>query len=249
MPALDLKPFHIIEWLDAHTTWGPTYRRNAITAIQRAFNWAEELGHITTNPIRKMKKPAAKRREHFITPADWEVIRNHYPEGDPFRELLEFAWESGCRPQEARHIETRHVHLDRGVIAIPPEESKGRKKWRVIRLEGRAAEIAAKRLPRATDKLFVNADGKPWTPYAMNCRFCRLQKTLGVKHFAYAFRHGFANRLLVSGADHLTVAELLGHADGTMLARVYQHLDSSDAHLRKALRRAGGSGDSEVPKS
>lgn len=77
MPALDLKPFHIIEWLDAHPTWGPAFHRNAVTAVQRAFNWAEELGHIATNPIRKIKKPAAKRREHFITPTDWEAIRNH----------------------------------------------------------------------------------------------------------------------------------------------------------------------------
>ena len=51
-------------------------------------------------------------------------------------------------------------------------------------------------------------------------------------------RHGFATRMLESGADHLTVAELMGHADGSMLAKVYQHLDKADAHLRTVLRRA-----------
>ena len=39
----------------------------------------------------------------------------------------------------------------------------------------------------------------------------------------------------IAGHDHLTVAELLGHADGTMLAKVYAHLDQADEHLRKAL--------------
>jgi hypothetical protein len=33
----------------------------------------------------------------------------------------------------------------------------------------------------------------------------------------------------------LTVASLLGHRDGTMLAKVYSHLDRHDAHLKKAL--------------
>lgn len=240
MSALDLKPFHVIEWLDAHPGWGQTYRRNATAAIQRAFNWAEELGYVASNPIRKIKKPMPKRREHFITPEAWVSIRGCYKDGDPFREFLEFCWETGARPHEARTIEAKHVHLDRAVIAIPPEEAKGRKRWRVIRLEGRALEIVAKRLPNAKAKLFVNRRGKPWTSFSINCRFCRLKLKLGVKHFAYAFRHGFANRMLVSGADYLTVAALLGHSDGTMLAKVYQHLDQSDAHLREALKKANG---------
>jgi site-specific recombinase XerD len=96
----------------------------------------------------------------------------------------------------------------------------------------------------ATKKLFTNSRGKPWTSDAVNCRFSRLKQKLGVRYSAYLFRHGFATRLLVQGVDHLTVAELLGHSDGTMLAKVYQHLDQSDAHLREALRKA--SGDSQV---
>ena len=31
------------------------------------------------------------------------------------------------------------------------------------------------------------------------------------------------------------IAELMGHRDGTMLAKVYAHLDRNDAHLKKAL--------------
>ena len=39
----------------------------------------------------------------------------------------------------------------------------------------------------------------------------------------------------MQGHDHLTVAELMGHCDGTMLAKVYGHLDRDVAHLKKAL--------------
>ncbi len=240
MAALDLKPFHVVEWLDAHPDWGPTYRRNATAAIQRVYNWAEELGYITSNPVRKIKKPSPARREDYITPEDWVRIRDSYKNGDPFREFLEFCWETGARPQEARIIEPRHVHLDRAVIAIPPKEAKGRKKWRLIRLEGRALEIVQKRLPDAAVTLFANRDGRAWTAFAINCRFCRLKEKLGKKFCNYQFRHGFCQRLLVSGVDHLTVAALLGHSDGQMVQRVYSHLDQDDAHLREALRKASG---------
>ena len=40
-----------------------------------------------------------------------------------------------------------------------------------------------------------------------------------------------------SSIDHLTVAELVGHADGAMFAEVYSHLGGAEGHLREALAR------------
>jgi integrase len=236
LPASLLRPFHVLEWVDKHPTWGNTRRRAVIMSVQRSFNFAEEVGYIDTNPVRKMKKPPCGRREQVVTPEQWAKIRDHYPQHDPFRDLLEFCWETGCRPFETRMMEVRHVHLARLCVLFPPEEAKGKKRWRVIRLTPAAAEILKRRIEgRATGLVFLNANGDPWTAYAMNCRFCRLKKHTGVKFFAYAWRHGFATRKLIEGHDHLTVAELLGHSDGTTLAKVYAHLDQADDHLRKAL--------------
>src|SRR5262249_52413726 len=39
LPVADLKPFHVVEWADRHPDWSPAYRRGAIVAIQRPFNW------------------------------------------------------------------------------------------------------------------------------------------------------------------------------------------------------------------
>jgi site-specific recombinase XerD len=99
----------------------------------------------------------------------------------------------------------------------------------------RAFEIVEKRLATCTLKVFENEDGTPWTASAINCRFNRLKKRSGTKHFAYSIRHGFATRKLVEGHDHLTVAELLGHANGQMVSQVYSHMNRADEHLRKAL--------------
>jgi integrase len=84
-------------------------------------------------------------------------------------------------------------------------------------------------------KLFRNTRSQTWTKYAVCNRMYRLSRATGVKKTAYDMRHGFATRKLVQGHDHLIIAELMGHRDGTMLAKVYANLDWNDAHLKKAL--------------
>jgi integrase len=63
----------------------------------------------------------------------------------------------------------------------------------------------------------------------------KLARQNNKKFAAYDFRHGFATRKLIEGHDFLTIAELMGHSDGRMLASTYQHLDQHTEHLRKVL--------------
>jgi integrase len=287
IPATELKPFHVIEWVDAHPDWGDTYRRSAIIAIQRPYNWAEELKYIPDSPIKKIKKPTPKRRDNAVTPADFEEIRSRYREGDPFLDLLDFCWNSGCRPQEATLIESRHVKGNQ--IEIPPEEAKGKKRWRIIHLNAAAQAIIQRLVSKyPKGKLFRNEDGKPWKRFAVCNRFDRLHlahgiqklKELGItpeplprfnrRHYdkqqlkaarsahkvlvkqrqkairklarehgvgfsCYDLRHGFATRLLVKGVDHVTVGTLMGHKDGTQVARTYQHLNKQETYLKSVL--------------
>ncbi len=295
----ELRPYHVIDWADSHgEDWSPAYRRGGIVAIQRPFNWAVEMGYIEASPIKKIPKPQPQRRENPITPEDFAVLIDYYPEGDTFRDLLLFAWHSGCRPQEARHIEARHVHLGAECIIIPKGEAKGKRRPRVIHLAGAALEIVQRLLAPAGDgKLFRNEDGVPWKKSAIAKRFERFQlaygikklKELGilipplprfnrrkyadkgaleaarkeqrqklkerraevyrlarqhVKRFAcYDLRHGFAQRMLENGVNHLAVAELMGHTTGRMVAETYSHMNRATAHLKDALRKGNGDAD------
>jgi integrase len=247
LSATSLKPFDLAEWIDKHD-WSANYRRGIIAAVQRPFNWAVKLGYIRENPIRHLEKPSATRREQIITPEQWPAIRDRYSDGDPFRDLLEFAWETGCRPQEVKKIEARHVQIAAHRVLFPKDEAKGKKRPRVIYMTPRAEAIVACLLAlRPTGLLFLNADGAPWTSYAINCRFCRLKKHLGTKYGLYAARHGFATRKLEEGIDHLTVAAWMGHADATMLARVYSHVGERDTYLHETLNGKPSKGD--MPES
>jgi integrase/recombinase XerC len=244
MPVSDLKPYMVVEWADQHVTWGDNYRRGALIAVQRPFNWAAKLGYIQASPIPYLEKPQATRREQAVTVEEWEAIRDSYDEGDPFRDLLEFAWETGCRPQEVKAIEARHVQLAMHRVVFPAKEAKGKRRTRTIYMTSRAEEIVRKLLQlRPKGLLFLNAKGRPWNYAAMNCRFGRLKTTLGVKYCAYAIRHGFATRKLEDGLDHITVAALMGHADATMLSKVYSHIGDRHEHLREQLNRGSEQAD------
>lgn len=288
-----LKPIHVERWVDSHPTWGASHQRGAKIAVQRAFRWADRMGIITTNPIRYLPKPEQGKREQLIAPEQHELILAHFKDRS-FRELLDMAWHTGARPQECNRIEARHVELQNRRIVLPPAEAKGKKRYRIIYLNDEALAIVQERLAEHPEGLlFRNLDGAPWTAWAINSRFNRLQlhlgrqqlrhdhftldmqrveefaatlapmkmvkgkampkskaellqearkkltnaeaRKLGAKFCLYAYRHTFANRLLTSGVDSLTVSTLLGHVDGTMLAKVYSHLQRNSAHLLDAV--------------
>jgi integrase len=109
-----------------------------------------------------------------MTPADFEQLLS-FVKDQPFRDLLTFAFEAGCRPQEARLIEARHLKAGQHRIEIPPLEAKGKKRWRVIYLSDKALELVTRLAEsRPTGPLFLNVDHNPWKAQAIVCRFQRL---------------------------------------------------------------------------
>lgn len=189
MTVENLKRFHVTNWVDAHPKWGVNHRRGAITAVQRCFTWAEREGHIAKSPVRGIEKPPAKRREQVLTPAEFADLLTRVRDSF-FRNVLEFCWETGCRVQELRLIEGRHLRFDRGRVELPPKEAKGKKRWRFIYLTPRAEEIIRELFERhSSGPLFRNEDGKPWDAQNFNNRFCRMQHRLGREELK---RRGFA---------------------------------------------------------
>lgn len=300
LAVADLRPIHVERWVDAHPDWSASHQRGGKVAVQRAFSWAEKMGLVAVSPLRHLEKPEAGKREQTVSPEEYKALLKRYP--DSFGELLRMAWHTGARPQESVRIEARHVDLAARRVTLPPREAKGKKRYRVIYLDDHALALVARLVAgRPEGPIFRNADGEPWTAWAVNNRFCRLQlargreelrregfapdpdavaglaatlprtrtvkgrtvekspgdlarearkklqsaeaRKRGGKFCLYAFRHTFATRLLTAGVDSLTVSTLLGHVDGTMLARVYQHLQQNADHLLAAVNRAGAGGE------
>jgi integrase len=233
-----LKAYHVTREMEAHPTWGPDTRANFARCIQRAFSWALKQGLIETNPIQYVEKPAKKKREVFYTHEEYLKLLAEFPD-QAMRDVIITAWETGCRPQELFAIEARFVDLPGRRWVFLLEDSKGKKKKRIVYLSDAAFEVT-KRLcgEHPTGPLFRNADGGRWDKETVGRRFARKRKKVGKRYCLYGFRHSFAQRMLIAGEDPMTVATLLGHSNLTMLAQHYQHLMKDAGHLRRALNRS-----------
>ncbi len=221
LPVSDLSSAHVTVWLDDQKTWNATTKRNAITALQRGLNWSVKNVGLDRNPIRGMEKPEANRRTAILTLAEFKALLRKVRDRD-FRDLLLFGWDVGCRPQEAKRLEDRHVDLDRRRCVIPADEAKG-KRTRVFYLATeRSVRIMKRRM--GNGRIFLNRRGRPWTTSAVRLRFARLEKKLGKCYTQYAFRHTWITRKLLAGVDSHVVATLAGHADTKMIDEVYSHI-------------------------
>lgn len=179
LTVAEFKPFYVQEWVNTYTALSGGSKRNYIRAVQRVFNWAEELGHVERSPVARMKKPAGGKREKIISPAEYATILAH-TRNDCFRDLLVVTWETGCRPQESLIVEVRHVDLQNGRWYFSKSESKGKKHERVVYLTDAAMDITRRlMLAHPEGPLFRNTSGKPWTTDAVNCAFLQLQIRLG----------------------------------------------------------------------
>lgn len=235
--AAKIRPHHVTDWCKSH--WSKSTTRGAMVTVQRCFKWAVRQGYLDSSPLEYLEKPSAERRDNCPTQADYDEILKLSTE--PFKSVLEFVYETGCRPQEVVAIEPRHVKGDR--IEFPVVESKGKKVKRIIYLTDKAKQI----LDRNGGQ-FINARGRQWTCFALDCRLKKIAKKTGKKFCMTDMRHFWATRLLESGLDHITVAKLMGHADASMISRVYSHIGEKNNFLLERLNSVGAS-QSSKPQS
>jgi len=229
-----LKKHHVQDWISTDYSEGSgTYQNDAISAVVTGLNWAVEMDFIDRNPIAKIRKPTRKVREFFVPASQWGELLAAIDDRE-FRDVVSFMLAAGARPQEARAIEARHYDQENQRIVFGREESKGKKRQRVIYLDERSQGIVDRLVERyAEGPIFRNTRGNPWTKDAFNCRFKRLKKALNMPQLcAYACRHSFAHWKLTNGHDAHVVAKLMGHVDSRMVETRYGHLEQSTEFMR-----------------
>lgn len=166
------------DWVDEYEL-SVTSRRNYFRAAKKAFRWAKSRGLIARNRLRNLEVPAAESREIVISEQQYDEIRSLIRD-ESFRDLVVTTWETGCRPQESLRVEARHVDLGNQRWVFPRSESKNRKVSRVVYLSDAAVEITRRLASlRPVGKLFCNSQGKPWTTFAVNNMFRRIQIRIG----------------------------------------------------------------------
>lgn len=237
MPVSGINAGHVTAWLNKQKGWNSTTKRNAITALQRGFNWAVKNRGLDRNPIRGMEKPAAKIRTAVVTPKEFGEILAQV-EDQAFRDLLIVSFDSGARPFEVKRLEARHVDLKKQRAIIPREEAKKGIPRAIYFPTKRSLDIIKRLVKEHPDGfLFLNNRGNPWTGFAVKNRFEHLQDKLGKRYRQYDLRHSFITRKLLAGVDSHLVAKLSGHRDSRMIDTVYSHVADDYQFMLQAAKK------------
>ncbi len=228
---------HVTAWLASKSTWQSTTKRNAITALIRAFNWAVKNRGLGRNPISGMEKPQANSPREIITPEEFENLIKHT--SPRLTDLLIVSYDCGARPNEIKDLEKRHIDLEKSRAVIHADEAKGRKKTRVVYFPTERSLEIIQRLceNRPEGTLFVNERGNKWTSDAVKNAFARLEPKVGKRFTHYSFRRGFITRKIIAGVDSHVVAQLSGHQSTEMIDRHYSAVAADHEFLLEQAKK------------
>lgn len=246
--ARTIKPHDVTKWMASHTAWGVSSQRAAITAVKRCFSWAVDEGLLEKSPIAAMKRPAANRREQFITDEQHVAMmqatdggRTKQTRAGALRAVLIALRHSGARPGTVAAVTSANVSPAVDAWVMKKHKTRGKTGkplivWLSPCLQTLTRIVMA---ARPDGPLFINSRGVAWSRNAIRCRMRNLREKLNLPPgtVAYGYRHGYTMRAILAGNDVATVAELMGHSDVSMIARHYGHLDQAREHLKKAARK------------
>ncbi|MCK0196884.1 tyrosine-type recombinase/integrase [Ancylobacter sp. 6x-1] len=194
------------------------------------LSYAVSDGVIDTNPATGVKRPADKRRERRLTPAEYgklgEALRQAASETEIEQVLagVNLLALTGCRIGEIAKLKWSEV--DEAGQCLRLEDTK----------EGASVRPAG----RAVFDLLATITRRPGCPYvlpaarggsefygALPAGLARIVKRTGLSSVtAHTLRHSYASTAGDLGFSESTIAALLGHAAGTVTSRYVHHLDS-----------------------
>lgn len=68
----------------------------------------------------------------------------------------------------------------------------------------------------------------------------RHARELTPRYCLYVLRHSYATNALQKGVDPITLGELMGHKDASMVAKVYQHVAHDPKFMLEQAKKASG---------
>jgi integrase len=212
-----------------------------LTAARQVLNYAEACEYIDDNPAKKVRNPAAPRREvQTFSPAELEAIS-----AELGTTLPTFCAGTGLRPQEWSALERRGIdraervlHVRRVFVDGRVREGRGKTERSVPRQVPltRSVIAALDALPPRLDTplLFPGAEGGylnlgHWRVDAWNPAL----RAAGIAHRTpYALRHTFASNAIAAGIATFEIARVMG-TSVLQIEKTYGHL------LPDAIERAG----------
>jgi integrase len=222
--------------------WGHNSQVTARAIVRACLNWAVDQGHLTHNPLGRLKAGSYHRRERILSPEERFEIKKHIRDG-MFLDYFVFLEQTGCRPfSEAAKITPEMIDWTEGTVTFVKHKNARKGKSRVVYLTAKARDIlkcrAAENKPG--ELVFHTRNGFKFSGPNTVQRMRRLEKVCEIPSFSlYSVRHAYITEALERGMSSDIVAELVGNTPKT-ISRYYSHLDQKKNTLRDAARLAVG---------
>jgi integrase/recombinase XerD len=220
-----------------------------LSALRTFFTWLLETGALEVSPMDGVEGPKVPRRlPHVLSLEEVEALLDacdpETPLGLRDRALMEVLYSTGVRVSELIGLSTGDLDFQQGLMLVTGKGNKqrlvpfGDETDRVLKeyLSRGWRELVRKAGLKATDRLFVNARGRPITRQGVwkILKAYQLETGLVKELSPHKLRHSFATHLLQNGADLRSVQLLLGHENITT-TEIYTHV--SREKLKEVFRR------------
>ena len=195
-----------------------------LAAIKSLFNYLYNFEKIKDNPAMHLRTPKTDKnlpvivRENDIVSLMEEPIKNPITneiEGERDHAILEMLYATGLRLSELLSINICDIDRKSKLVKVMGKGGKERivpiGKVALNSIESYLKKLGKSIRTSYEDPLFVNKKGKRLPKRTLQERIRKyLEATMG-GGTVHTLRHTFATHLVNSGADILTVKELLGH--------------------------------------
>ena len=220
----------------------PAVANRVVRILSLMYRLAEEWGlaHDGYNPCRAIRKYPDRRRERFLTEAEFERLGKTLHEAKtrggasaPAVAALKLLMLTGCRKNEILSLRWENVALFEAELRLPDAKTGAR----VVSLSEPAVRLLDA-LPRLHGNPWVIPGRKPGTHmHGIEGAWKIIRKRAGLEGVRiHDLRHSFASRALALGEGLPMIGKLLGHAHLETTAR-YAHL-TRDSVRASAIRIA-----------
>ena len=215
--------------------------------IDQAIAWGV-AGEIT-NPCRSVPRYRTRRRERFLTDAEFRRLGQTLDELKAAGRIsahaaaaLRLLMLTGCRRNEILTLRWENVRLEAQELRLSDSKTGPR----TVSLSPEAAQVLTT-IERLPGNPWVIPGAKPGARLSgLSYPWCKVRARAGLDDVRlHDLRHSYASRALALGESLPVIAKLLGHAQIQTTAR-YTHL-ARDAVKDAAARVAGGIGEDILP--